>query len=59
MMADRTLVLVTDYDLFKAGESDREAYAKLFAQLPDYVCLVFLYDLVPYKGDARTKLAAA
>ena len=59
MMAERTLVLVTDFDLFKAGEKDREAYAKLFAQLPDYCCLVFLYDLLDYKWDARTKLAAA
>lgn len=59
MMAGRTLILVTDFDLFKAGEKDREAYAHLFAQLPDYCCVVFLYDLIPYKGNARTKLAAA
>ncbi len=59
MMAERTLILVTDYDLFKAGEKDREEYIRLFSQLPDYCCLVFLYDLIDYKGDARTKLAAA
>lgn len=59
MMAQRTLILVTDFDLLKAGEKDREAYAQLFAQLPDYCCLVFVYDLIPYKGDARTKLSAA
>lgn len=59
MMAERTLVMVTDFDLFKAGEKDREAYINLFSQLPDYCCLVFLYDLIDYKGDARTKLAAA
>ena len=59
MMGERTMVLVTDYDLFKAGEKDREAYCRLFAQLPDYCCVVFVYDLVPYKGDARTKMAAA
>ena len=59
MMAERTLVLVTDFDLFKAGEKDREEYIKLLGDLPDYVCLVFLYDLIPYKGDARTKLAGA
>ena len=59
MMAPRTLVLVRDFDLFKAGEKDREEYARAFAQLPDYCCLVFVYDLIPYKGDARTKLAAA
>lgn len=59
MMAQRTLILVTDFDLFKAGEKDREEYARLFSQLPDYCCLVFLYDLIAYKADARTKLAAA
>jgi DNA polymerase-3 subunit delta len=59
MMAERTLVLVTDYDLYKAGEKDRDAYIRMFGQLPDYCCLVFLYDLIDYKGDARTKMAAA
>ena len=52
MMAQRTLVQVTDFDLFKAGEQDREQYGNLFRELPEYVCLVFVYDLVPYKGDA-------
>ena len=59
MMAERTLILVTDYDLFKAGEKDREGYIRIFEQLPEYCCIVFVYDLIPYKGDARTKLAAA
>ena len=59
MMAPRTLVLVRDFDLFKAGEKDREEYIRLLGDLPDYVCLVFVYDLIPYKGDARTKLAGA
>ena len=57
MMAERTLVLVTDYDLFKAGERDREEYIRILSNLPDYCCLVFLYDLIDYKPDARTKLA--
>ena len=59
MMGERTLVMVTDYDLFKAGEKDREEYVRIFSQLPDYCCVVFLYDLIEYKGDARTKLAGA
>lgn len=59
MMAERTLILIQDFDLFKAGEKDREGYTKLFSQLPEYCCVVFVYDLIPYKGDARTKLAAA
>ena len=59
MMGERTMVQVTDFDLFQCGEKDREGYIKLFSQLPDYVCVVFVYDLIDYKGDARTKLAAA
>ena len=56
MMSERTLIVVSDYDIYKG---DREGLAALFADLPDYVCLVFVYDLIEYKADARTKLAAA
>ena len=57
MMSERTMVLVMDYDLFKAPEADREALVTLFSDLPEYVCLIFVYDLIEYKSDARTKLA--
>lgn len=59
MMSERTMVLVMDYDLFKASEHDREAMVALLSDLPDYVCLIFVYDLIEYKADARTKLAQA
>ena len=59
MMAERTLVLVRDFDLFKANEADRQTLMDYFADLPEYLCLVFLYDTVAYKPDARTKLAAS
>lgn len=59
MMGERTMVQVFDCDLFKASAGDRDAYAALCADLPEYLCLVFVYDLMDYKPDARTKLAAA
>lgn len=59
MMSERTLVLVTDFDIFALGEKDREQLAGLLADLPDYCCLTFVYDLLPYKADGRSKLAAA
>lgn len=59
MMAEHTLVLVRDYDLFKAGKDDSGALTEYFADLPEYLCLIFLYDTVAYKPDARTKMAAA
>ena len=59
MMSQRTLVLVTDFDLYGQGETARNKLAALFSALPDYCCLVFVYDLLPYKADGRSKLAAA
>ena len=58
MMSQRTLIVVNDYDLFKAPEGDRNTMAALLEDLPEYVCLVFLYDTVPYKSDARMKKLA-
>jgi DNA polymerase-3 subunit delta len=59
MMSGRTMVVVSDFDLFKAPADTRDGLCALFAQLPDYCCLVFVYDVIEYKPDARTKLAAA
>ena len=58
MMSERTLVLVTDFDLFGLGEHDREELSDIINDLPDYCCLTFVYDLLPYKADGRSKLAA-
>ena len=59
MMSERTLVLVTDFDIFSLGEKDREHLTALLSDIPDYCCLTFVYDLLPYKADGRSKLAAA
>jgi len=59
MMSERTLVLVTDFDIYGLGESQKNRLTELLADLPDYCCLTFVYDLLPYKADGRSKLAAA
>lgn len=58
MMSQHTLLVVSDYDLFKAPESERALMAQLIEELPEYCCLVFLYDTIPYKSDARMKKLA-
>lgn len=58
MMSQRTMVVVQDYDLFKAPEAERSAMVQLLTDLPDYCCLVFVYDIIPYKSDARMKKLA-
>lgn len=57
MMSGRTMILVADYDLFGAAEDQREALTAILSDLPEYACVVFVYDLLEYKADARTKLA--
>ena len=54
MMSERTLVTVFDYDMYKG---DKEGLMALFSDLPEYVCLVFVYDVTEYKPDNRSKLA--
>ena len=38
------------------GNTDKQQLAEMFADLPDYVCVVFLFDTIPYKPDNRQKL---
>ena len=59
MMSERKLVLVTDYPLFAAGADMAARLLEFVSRLPDSVCLVFHYDTLAYKCDARTKLAQA
>ena len=59
MMSERKMVLVIDYPLFAAGADVAARLQGLLTDLPDSVCLVFHYDTLAYKCDARTKLAQA
>ena len=58
MMSGRTLVTVTDFDLFGLEDGAKERLAEVLDHLPDYCCLVFVYDLLAYKPPAKDKLAA-
>ncbi len=56
--AERTLIEVNDFDIFKAGDEVKQKLIDLISDLPDYVCLIFVYDIVEYNADGRQKLAA-
>ena len=58
MMSEKTLVEVTDWDMFSGGKEQQERLAGLLKDIPDYCCVVFVYDLIDYKADGRSKLAA-
>lgn len=55
MMAERTLVEVSDCDIFKLGEDQRTKLISLLEDLPPYCCLVFVYDTVEYKPNRTMK----
>ncbi|MBQ1242688.1 MAG: DNA polymerase III subunit delta [Oscillospiraceae bacterium] len=55
MMAERTLVTVTDCDLFKLPEDQRGKLIALLEDFPEYCCLVFVYDIVEYKPNKTYK----
>ena len=55
MMTERTLIVVTDFDLFKLGEEQREKLIALLEDVPPYCCLVFVYDTLEYKPNRTMK----
>ena len=52
--AERTMIEIHDFDLFK--NDDKKLFCEVFSDLPDYVCLVFVYSFIEYKPDGREKL---
>ncbi len=55
MMAERTLIVVTDWDIFKLNEEQREKMIAFLEDIPPYCCVVFVYDTVPYKPNKTLK----
>ena len=54
MFADKTLVEIHDFDIFKSDA--RQRICDIFADLPDYICIVLVYSTVEYKPDGRQKI---
>ena len=59
MMAERTLITVTDMDLFKLNEDQREKLIAMLEDLPPYCCIVFVYDTLEYKPNRTMKKLCA
>ena len=55
MMAERTLIVATDFDLFKLNEEQREKMIAFLEDIPPYCCVVFVYDTLAYKPNKTMK----
>lgn len=58
MMAERSFIRVDDVDLFRLPEAQRTQYAELLSDIPDYCCIVFVYDTVEFKLNGTMKKLA-
>lgn len=59
MMAEHTLIIVSDLDLYKLDERSRAQVIELLEDLPAYCTLVFSYEQIPFKRDAKMKKLTA
>ena len=55
MMAQRTMVVVDEVDIFKFNETDREQMIDVLSDIPDYCTVVFTYETTAFKPDKRLK----
>lgn len=55
MMAEYTLTLIDDVDIWKLPEDDRNRLAELISDIPAYCTLIFTYETVEWKLDGRYK----
>lgn len=55
MMAENTIVVVDEIDLFKLPEADREKLIQIISDVPEYCTVVFSYVTTPWKPDKRLK----
>ena len=55
MMTERTLLVVTDFDLFKLNEEQRGKLIAFLEDIPPYCCVIFVYDTVDYKPNKTLK----
>ena len=55
MMAERSLIIVTDFDPFQLNETEREQFLALISDFPEYCCLVLHFDLAEYKPNKVMK----
>ena len=56
LFAQRTLVEVYDYAFDDRNEEEKKQLLQMLTQLPDYVCLVFIFDTLAFKLDGRSKI---
>lgn len=58
LMSNKTFISVFDFDLFKNNLSndDKERLYEILQSIPEYCCVVFIFDTIPYSKGSNTKI---
>ncbi|MBQ9331016.1 MAG: DNA polymerase III subunit delta [Oscillibacter sp.] len=55
MLAERTLIVAVDFDLFRLPEEQRERLIAFLSDIPPYCCVIFVYDTLAYEPNRSMK----
>ena len=55
VMADRSLIILSDYDLFRVSGGQRDDLILFLKDIPEWACIVFVYDTIEYKANKSVK----
>jgi len=55
VMAEKKLVIISDFDIFKADDATKEKFSEILNDVPDYCCILLVYP-ADFKPDKRLKL---
>lgn len=55
MMAENTMVVVDEIDLFKLPEDERNKLVEILEDVPEYCTVIFTYETTSWKPDKRLK----
>jgi len=56
VMADKKMIIVRDFDILKPPADMRDELCDILSDLPEYVCMVFVYDTLDFEPDKRLKI---
>ena len=59
VFSEMTLTEVNDFDFSKMGEQTRGELLHVLSDIPEYACVVFIFDTVEFKLDGRVKANSA
>lgn len=55
-MAERRVVVINDLDPYRPPAAFQAVLTDILSDLPEYLCLIFYFDIVEFKPDKRMKL---